>query len=118
MAGFERKTDGKQAFRKAELTERRILVRSFEERSWKIGRKAARNSPQRCETMFPIHEDCIVDGQGRQKAFVVPIEEWRKILEALEDLDDVRAYEEAKSYPTDSIPFEEAVREIREGGPC
>jgi hypothetical protein len=65
--------------------------------------------------MFTIHEDYIVDEQGRQKAVVVPIDEWRKILEALEDLDDIRAYDEAKSYPTDSIPFEEAVREIREG---
>lgn len=65
--------------------------------------------------MFPIHEDYIVDEQGRQKAVVVPIDEWRKILEALEDLDDIRAYDEAKSCPTDSIPFEEAVREIRKG---
>ena len=38
-----------------------------------------------------------------------------QIIDALEELDDIRAYDEAKSYPTDAITFEQAVIEINEG---
>ncbi|MEW5948301.1 MAG: hypothetical protein AB1711_02675 [Thermodesulfobacteriota bacterium] len=62
--------------------------------------------------MFEIHEEYVIDGKGNKKAVVVPFGEWRQILEALEDLDDIRAYDEAKSKPSDPIPFEEAIDEI------
>ena len=38
-----------------------------------------------------------------------------RIVEELEELDDIRAYDEAKSGPQDAVPFERAVREIQEG---
>ena len=41
--------------------------------------------------------------------------EWQQILEALEELDAIRGYDEAKRYPSDAVPFEQAVLEIREG---
>ncbi len=65
--------------------------------------------------MIVVHEDYVVDEQGRRKAVVVPLEEWEQILDALEELDDIRGYDEAKSDPSDAIPFEQAVMEIREG---
>ena len=65
--------------------------------------------------MITIHENYIVDENGKQKAVIVPVAEWEQILGALEELDDIRAYDEAKSYPSEPIPFEQAVREIREG---
>jgi hypothetical protein len=33
----------------------------------------------------------------------------------LEELDDIRAYDEAKRHPSETVPFEQAVLEIREG---
>jgi hypothetical protein len=36
-------------------------------------------------------------------------------LEALEELDHIRAYDEAKSEPSDPIPFDQAVDEARRG---
>jgi len=65
--------------------------------------------------MLTLHEDYGVDEHGHRKSVVVPMGEWEQIIEALEELDDIRAYDDAKSYPTDAIAFEQAVHEIREG---
>jgi hypothetical protein len=66
--------------------------------------------------MLTIHEEYLVDEQGNRKAVVVPIGEWQQVLSALEELDDVRAYDEAKSQPSDPLPFELAVKELGKGG--
>ena len=34
---------------------------------------------------------------GKEKIVMVPEKTWKKILEKLEDIDDVRAYDEAKA---------------------
>jgi len=65
--------------------------------------------------MMSLHEDYVVDGQGQKKAVVVPMREWERILEALEELDDIRAYDKAKSHSSDAVAFEQAVLEIHEG---
>jgi len=65
--------------------------------------------------MITIHEDYIVDEDGKKKAVVVPVAEWEQILDALEELDAIRAYDEAKGHPSEPIPFEQALREIRGG---
>jgi len=59
--------------------------------------------------------DSVVDEGGNRKAAIVPIGEWEQILEALEELEDIRAYDKAKGYPSELVPFERAVLEIREG---
>jgi len=64
--------------------------------------------------MIQLHEQYLVDDEGNRKAVVVPISEWTRILELLEELDDIRAFDEAKSSPSEPIPFEQAVSEIRE----
>ena len=65
--------------------------------------------------MLKIHEEYVIDADGKKKAIVVPISEWQKILEALEELDDIKAYDEAKSKPSNPIPFEKAIEEIQKG---
>ncbi len=64
---------------------------------------------------MPLHEQYLVDERGKRQAVVVPISEWEKILEALEELDDIRAYDEAKRQPSEAMPFEKALSEIRQG---
>ncbi|MCB1124847.1 MAG: hypothetical protein KDM81_00015 [Verrucomicrobiae bacterium] len=59
-------------------------------------------------------QDYVVDTQGRRKAVVVPIAEWQRIQEALEELADIQAYDEAKQQPSELIPFEQAVSELNE----
>ena len=65
--------------------------------------------------MIELHEEYLVDEEGNRKAVVIPILEWQRVVEMLEELDDIHAYDEAKSKPSDPVPFEKAVSEIREG---
>jgi PHD/YefM family antitoxin component YafN of YafNO toxin-antitoxin module len=65
--------------------------------------------------MIPIHPQYVVDEHQRPQAVLLPLSEWERILEELEDLDDIRAYDEAKAGPQDAVAFEQAVREIEEG---
>jgi hypothetical protein len=46
---------------------------------------------------------------------LLPLSEWERILEELDDLDDIRAYDEAMAGPQEAVAFEQAVREIQEG---
>ena len=64
--------------------------------------------------MIAVHEQYLVDEAGNRKAVVLPLAAWQRIKEELEELDDIRAYDEAKAQPSEPIPFEEAMREIRE----
>lgn len=63
--------------------------------------------------MANIHPEYVVDEKQRRKAVLLPLSEWNRILEDLEELDDIRAYDRAKAGSQESIPFEQAVREIR-----
>ena len=65
--------------------------------------------------MLTVHQEYLVDEQGSRRAVVVPVAEWERILEALEELEDIRAYDDAKSRSSDPVPFEEAMAEIRAG---
>jgi hypothetical protein len=61
----------------------------------------------------------IVDENGKRVSVILPIEEYERLIESLEDLEDVRAYDEAKGAldrgESEVIPLEQAMREIREG---
>ncbi len=60
----------------------------------------------------------IVNEDGKHVSVLLPKEEYDRIVEALEDLDDVRAYDEAKSTLArgehEVVPLDQAMREIRE----
>jgi len=42
---------------------------------------------------------------------------WQQIKEELEELDDIRAYDQAKAQPSEPVPFEQAMRDIQERKP-
>ncbi len=65
--------------------------------------------------MIQLHEEYVVDEAGNRKAVLIPISEWNQLIELLEELEDIRAYDEAKKHPSKPIPFEQAVAQIREG---
>lgn len=65
--------------------------------------------------MIKVHPEYVVDKDKQPKAVLLPLSEWQNILEELEELDDIRAYDQAKSYSQESIPFEQAIKEIRKG---
>ena len=64
--------------------------------------------------MVTLNPQYVVDGGKQPKAVLLTIKEWNDIVEALEELDDIRAYDAAKSGSQEAIPLERAVREIQD----
>ena len=62
--------------------------------------------------MPALNEGYVVDENGARVGVILPIEDYRKLLEELEELESIRAYDAAKSSGDEAIPFEQAVREI------
>ena len=62
--------------------------------------------------MISPHPRFLVDQDGRRTAVLIDIEEYKKLLAELEELESIRAYDEAKSSGDEAIPFEDAVNEI------
>ena len=65
--------------------------------------------------MITIHPEYLVDTKQNRKAVLLPLAEWERIVEELEELDDIRAYDKAKAGSGDAVPFDQAIREIQEG---
>ena len=65
--------------------------------------------------MMELHPEYVVDKNKHPKAVLLPFDEWEKLTEELEELDDIRAYDTAKASSQQCIPFEQAVQEIEEG---
>ena len=61
----------------------------------------------------------ITDEDGKRLEVIMPVEEYERLVEALEDLNDVRIYDEAQAEidheGSDIVPLDQAMREIREG---
>jgi hypothetical protein len=54
----------------------------------------------------------LTNENGEKIAVIIEIEEYKKILEELEDLDDIRAYDEAKASGETPIPVDDAIARI------
>ena len=57
-------------------------------------------------------EKFIVDEKGQRVGVVLDIAEYQKLLDQLEELADVRAFDEAKASGEEAIPLDQALREI------
>lgn len=55
----------------------------------------------------------LTNDKGERTAVVISVEEYEKILEELEELEDIRAYDEAKASSGTAIPLEQALAENR-----
>jgi PHD/YefM family antitoxin component YafN of YafNO toxin-antitoxin module len=56
-------------------------------------------------------EQFVVDESGNKTAVLLPVERYSELLEAQEELESMRAYDEAKASNDEAIPFAQAVRE-------
>ena len=59
-----------------------------------------------------LKERYVVDQTGNRVAVLIDIEEYQRILEALEELESINAYDEAKASNDEIISFEQAINEI------
>lgn len=63
--------------------------------------------------MIKPKENYVVDRNGRRLGVVLDMKQYRRILEDLDELDAIRAYDLAKASGDKAVPFERAVAEIR-----
>ena len=64
--------------------------------------------------MPTVNEGYVVDEKGDRVGVILPIDDYRKLLEELEELEAIRAYDAAKSSGDEAIPIDQAVREIEQ----
>lgn len=62
--------------------------------------------------MIKLNERYIVDQKGNQIGVLLDLKDYKYILEELEELETLRAYDQAKADDDEIIPFEDAILEI------
>ena len=62
--------------------------------------------------MPTIKEQVVTDKSGKAVGVFLDIDEYRRLLDQLEELESVRAYDAAKASGDEAIPFEQAITEI------
>jgi len=62
--------------------------------------------------MITLHERFVIDSNGKRTAVLLDIEEYKNLMEELEELESIRVYDAAKSSGEEAIPFEQAIKEI------
>lgn len=54
----------------------------------------------------------VTNEKGERIAVVLPLDIYQRLIEAFEELEDIRAYDEAKAADEPAVPFEQAIKEI------
>jgi PHD/YefM family antitoxin component YafN of YafNO toxin-antitoxin module len=57
--------------------------------------------------MWALKEQYIEDNKGKKLAIILPIDEYERMLEKLEELEDIRLYDEVKAKNEVTDSFEE-----------
>ena len=57
-------------------------------------------------------EQYVVDEEGRRTAVLLDVDYYRKLLAAFEEVESIRAFDEAKAADDDAVPFSQATEEI------
>jgi len=59
-----------------------------------------------------LKEKYVVNENGERVSVLLDWEDYRALLEELEELESIRAYDAAKASDDESVPFEKAMEEI------
>ena len=62
--------------------------------------------------MITLRERFVIDKDGKRTVVLLDIEQYNNLMEELEELESIRAYDAAKSSGEEAIPFEQAIKEI------
>ena len=63
-----------------------------------------------------IHPQSIKDNEGNEVGVFLTTTDFNKLLEEIEELEDIKAYDDAKLNDIEeAIPFEQALEEIKRG---
>jgi hypothetical protein len=62
--------------------------------------------------MPKLKERYVVDDQGNRISVILDVADYHELLEDLEELESIRAYDAAKASGDQAVPFEQAIAEI------
>jgi hypothetical protein len=62
--------------------------------------------------MTHLRENFVVDAKGNRVGVFLPIKDYNKLLEEIEDRDDIKAYDKAVSRTQEFIPLDQALKQI------
>ncbi len=62
--------------------------------------------------MITLKERYMIDEQGNRVGVVLDIADYQKLLEELEELASLRAYDHAKASGDQAVPLDQAIAEI------
>jgi hypothetical protein len=65
--------------------------------------------------MASVSPRYVVDEHQKPTDVVLTMDEWQRVLAELEELDDIRAYDEAKAAPQEAMPLAHVARQVRAG---
>jgi PHD/YefM family antitoxin component YafN of YafNO toxin-antitoxin module len=61
---------------------------------------------------MPKSREFVVNSRGKPVRVILDIAEYNQLLEAMEELEAIRAYDTTKASPDEAIPFDQAIEEI------
>ena len=64
--------------------------------------------------MVMVQEQYLTDREGKRVGVVLGLEQFQQIIEELEELEDIRAYDAAMASGDEAIPFNQATAEIEQ----
>lgn len=68
--------------------------------------------------MTALQEEYLTDRDGNRVKVVLGIQKFQQMMEELEESNDIRAYDAAKASGGETVPFEQAISEIRRMSDC
>jgi hypothetical protein len=63
--------------------------------------------------MKTLHPEYLIDEKKNKKAVLIPFREWKKIVEDIEELDEIRAYDKAKLKKLKFVPFDKILKDVK-----
>lgn len=64
--------------------------------------------------MLTVHPQYITDNKGKKISVILPMKEFRILMEQLEELADIRLYDKVKATDELSLPIDEAFKIIED----
>lgn len=61
--------------------------------------------------MNAIHPQYVTDTDGKKVSVIIPLAEFEQIMEELDELEDIRLYDEAKADKEPAMPFDDFVKQ-------
>ena len=67
--------------------------------------------------MKAIQPHYITDAQGKRISVVLSLRQWQHVLEKLEELEDIRQYDQVKARQEPTMPLDEYLKKTQAHGP-